>query len=169
MVVLCFRIWDENNVDNTLMCSAVARQSRTFQLLVLAGTADPKWPKGYPIPYDVTLSIQSWQKKKEGANVQSDGVCLPKQPLHVMEPSFPRDGWTPACQWEAVNEFFLLLCLCSWLLLYLLNYLHLNPRVFSLLPFWVSPQSHWGGVSEQLYGGELLAGVKPQRKQNHIF
>jgi len=33
-----FRIWDENNVDNTRMFLAVARQSRTFQLLALA------WP-----------------------------------------------------------------------------------------------------------------------------
>jgi len=33
-----FWIWDENNVDNILMFWVAARQSRTFQLLLLA------WP-----------------------------------------------------------------------------------------------------------------------------
>ena len=31
-----------------------------------ARTAEPNWPKGYSTPYDVMLSIYSWQKKKEG-------------------------------------------------------------------------------------------------------
>ena len=62
-----------------------------------------------------------------------------------MEPCFPGDGWTPACRWEVVNEFLVLFCLHAWLLLYLLNCLYLNPRVFSLLPFWFSPPSHRGG------------------------
>ena len=43
-----------------------------------AGIADPNWPKGYSVPYDVRLSNKSWGKKKEGGDVQSDGVCLPK-------------------------------------------------------------------------------------------
>ena len=62
-----------------------------------------------------------------------------------MEPCFSGDGWTPACWWEVVNEFLALLCLHMWLLLYLLNCLYLNPCVFSLLLFWFSPPSHWGG------------------------
>jgi len=60
-----FLICDENNFGNIQMCLAVARQSRTFQLLMLHGklggdtarTADPNWPKGYPMPYDTMLSI----------------------------------------------------------------------------------------------------------------
>jgi len=46
------------------MFSVVATQSRTSQLLTLAWlasdtarTADPNWPKGYSIPYDIMLSI----------------------------------------------------------------------------------------------------------------
>ena len=35
-----------------------------------AGTADPNWPKGYSVPYDVMLSIQSWR------NVGRVGHCL---------------------------------------------------------------------------------------------
>jgi len=36
---------------------------------------------------------------------------------------------------EVVNELLVLLCLCAWLLLHLLDSLYLNPRVFLLLPF----------------------------------
>jgi len=68
---------------------------------------------------------------------------------HVMEPCFPGDGWTPACQREVVKEFLVLLCLCAQLLLYLLNCLYLNPQVLSLLPLWFSPPLHWEGVSKQ--------------------
>lgn len=35
-------------------------------------------------------------------------------------------------------------CLHVWVLLYLFNYLDLQPWVFSLLHFWFSPWSHWG-------------------------
>ena len=96
-------------------------------------------------------------KKKEWGDVQSDGVCLPKSPLRVMEPCFPGDGCTPACRWEVGNEFLVLLCLHVWLLLYLLNCLYLNPRVFSLLLFRFSPPSHWGG-SERAAVWCLVAG-----------
>ena len=69
-----------------------------------------------------------------------------------MEPCFPGDGWTPAYQWELVNEFLVWLCLRAQLLLYLLNCLYLNPWVFSLLLFWLSPPSHCEGVSKWLCG-----------------
>jgi len=35
-----FWVWDENSVDNILMFLAVARQSRTFQLLMLPGARE---------------------------------------------------------------------------------------------------------------------------------
>jgi len=59
-----------------------------------AGTADHIGSKGYPRPYDVVLSNKSWGKKKEGeaGRVWSDGVHLPKSPLHLTEPCFPGDG-----------------------------------------------------------------------------
>ena len=79
-----------------------------------------------------------------------------------MGPYFPGDGWTPACRWEVVNEFLVLLCLHAWLLLYLLTCLYLNPRVFSLFLCRFSPPSHQGGVSERLCGASLPAGVKLQ-------
>lgn len=59
----------------------------------------------------------------------------------LMEPFFSGDGWTPGCPWEGVNEFLDLLCLCTWLLLYLLNCHYLNSQVLSLLSFWFSPPS----------------------------
>ena len=75
----------------------------------------------------------------------------------VMDPCFPGDGWTPAPQMgsDEWNSLFCSACVC--VLLYLLN-----PWVFSLLPLWFSPPSHCRGVSEQLCGAWLLAGVKPQ-------
>jgi len=60
-----------------------------------------------------------------------------------------------------MNKFFVLLCLHAWLLLYLLNWFHLNPQVISLLPFQLSPPSNPGrGESKRLSGAYLLAKVK---------
>lgn len=42
--------------------------------------------------------------------------------------------WTPACPGQVGNESLGLLCFCTWLSLYLLNCLHLNPWISSLLP-----------------------------------
>lgn len=49
-------------------------------------------------------------------------------------------------------------------LLYLLNCDYLKPWVFTLLLFffWSSPSSYWQGVSEQLHGVYLPAGVIPR-------
>lgn len=69
-----------------------------------------------------------------------------------MRPSFPGDGWTPACPWQVRNEFLGLLCLPVQLLLYLLNCLYLNPWVFS-------PSSTEGGLSEQLCGACCQVGL----------
>jgi len=51
-----------------------------------------------------------------------------------------------------MKEFLVLLCLHAQLLLYLFNCLHLNPRVFSLLPSDSLPHPSRGGVSEWLSG-----------------
>jgi len=45
-----------------------------------ARTADPSWPKRWPIPYGVMLSNNSFAEKNEGRSGQSDGVCLLKKP-----------------------------------------------------------------------------------------
>ena len=78
-----------------------------------------------------------------------------------MEPCFPGDGWTPACPWEVVNEFLVLLCLHARLLLYLLNCSYLNPWVLHSFP--ILPPSLWVRGSEQLRGAWLPAGIKPQQ------
>lgn len=69
-----------------------------------------------------------------------------------MRPSFPGDGWTPACPWQVRNEFLGLLCLPVQHLLYLLNCLYLNRWVFS-------PSSTEGGLSEQLCGACCQVGL----------
>jgi len=72
----------------------------------------PSWLKGYLIPSDITLSNKNrGGRRRKGRTFEVMVFCLPKQSLHVMEPCFPGDGWTPACRWEAVNEFPILLCL----------------------------------------------------------
>lgn len=64
-----------------------------------------------------------------------------------MEPCCPGDGWTSVCQQEVVNEFLVLLCLCLWVLLNLLNQIYLSPWVFSLsqLSPWSHPDKRMGG------------------------
>lgn len=51
-----------------------------------ARTADPKWPQGYPILCGVTLCCV---RRRRGGDVQSDGICLLKSPLCLMDPCFP--------------------------------------------------------------------------------
>ena len=81
-----------------------------------------------------------WRRLSAQVTVTCDGALLSWR-------------WLDTClPWEVLNEFLGLLCLCAWLLLYLLNCLYLNPWVFSLLCFQFSPPSHWGEVSEQLCG-----------------
>lgn len=77
--------------------------------------------------------------KLGGEYVQSDSIFLPKSPLDVMESCSPLDE-TPAFQWEAVNEFLVLLSL--------LNCLYFNPPAVSNLLFQFSPSSHPGEVNE---------------------
>lgn len=71
-----------------------------------------------------------WEEKGDRENAWNDAVSLSKSLLHMMGPRFPGDGWTPACPWEAVNWFLVLLCLCKWLLFSLFNSFYLNPWAF---------------------------------------
>jgi len=43
-----------------------------------AGTADPNWPKGYSMPYDVMLSNKKLGEEKGRGDFRRDGSCLPK-------------------------------------------------------------------------------------------
>ena len=174
LYMVMFWICAENRVDNTemflLLLSNAYTESRPFLLLTPhhltgkeaegaqgfgRGHSWDSWPQ-----LTKGISHTMWHhaqhiklEKKEGGDVRSGGVCLPKPLLCVMEPCFPGDGWTPACRWEAVNQFLGLLCLRVQLLLYPLNCLYLNPQVFSLLPLQFSPLSWcWRGISERLGG-----------------
>jgi len=75
------------------------------------------------------------------------------------EHCFLGGDWTSASQWEAVNEFLVLICLCAQLLFYLVNYLYLNPQVLPLLPFWFSSPSSCGAAVVWLCGAEIPAGL----------
>lgn len=58
--------------------------------------------------------------------------------LQIMESCFHGDGWMLACPWDSVNELFVLLYLCLWLLHYLLKCLYLRTQIF---PFFFSSNS----------------------------
>lgn len=63
-------------------------------------------------------------KEEVSGDIWSEDICLPKSPVHVVEPWFPGGGWTPVCPYEVTNEFlfcFVCSCLQKQLLLYLLN------------------------------------------------
>ena len=168
-----FWIWAENSVDNTemfsLLLSSAYTEARPFLLLTpphqrLGWGYTRSWEATQlgqrtptdqrDIPYHMTScsAYRAGGRRRKGGDIWSDGICLPKSPLRVTEPCFPGDGWAPACRWEVVNEFLVLLCLRAQLFLYLLNCLYLSPRVFSLLLFRFSPPSQQGGMSEWVCG-----------------
>jgi len=64
---------------------------------------------------------------------------------------------------EVVNEFLVLLCLHTWLLLYLSNYLDINLQVVSLSSFWFSPPSHWGKRASGYAGLSCQLGLNHNR------
>lgn len=84
----------------------------------VARRADPRGMKGYSMPYNFVV-ISKILGGGGCRNVHCCGTCLPKQPVCVLRPSFPGDGWISACWQEAVDEFLILLCLLLQLLLYL--------------------------------------------------
>lgn len=76
--------------------------------------------------------------------IQSDVVCLPR--LHMMDPSFPGNGWTPASPW-GVDESLVLLYLLLHVLLYLLDCLYLNALCFPTFTLLILSSFHWRRVS----------------------
>lgn len=93
-------------------------------------TARPNWQKGCSVPSDVLLSDKSWGEREGRGDICGCGICIPipEPPPGMLRLSFPGGGWTPACQWEAVNQFLFLLCLGTqlWLSILKCHYLHLQ-------------------------------------------
>lgn len=88
-------------------------------------TADLKALKGYPIPHGIMVSKYNWQMKEEG---QMLGVWPLSFQITVTCHGGPFSWeWLNACLLAHGNEFFVLLCLCAWLLLHLLKCFYLNP------------------------------------------
>lgn len=77
------------------------------------------------------------------------------------------NSWISVCPWKALNEFLGLLCLFVFLLLSQFNWPYLNPLALSQhVSFYTYnsfPSPAGVGVSKQLCGGRLLAGLKPQQ------
>ena len=157
-----FWICAENSIDNTgmfqLSLSSLYTESRPFLLLTSPHqrvgwgctrswegtqlgqlTQLTKW-----ILHNIQHHAQHTKQGEEEGRGGTFRVMALVFRCYMMEPCFPGEGWTPACWWEVVNEFLILLCLHVQLLLYLLNCLFLKSWVFSLLPFWFSRPTHQG-------------------------
>lgn len=112
-----------------------------------ARTADPKWPKGYPIPHGTVLSNKCWSKKGwRGKDTGSDGIYLPTEPLQVLSPAFLKvaEHGLPMGNSRLIPCYALLMCMK--LLLYLVNCPHLKLWVLALLYFQFSHlnRREWG-------------------------
>jgi len=114
-------------------------------------TAGPNCPVLHPILHGIMLNSKAG-RRKEGLSRRRHF----QETAMLAEPCCPGSGWTPACWWEAANEFLTILRLCTWLLLCLVNCPYLSPGVLSLLPFWFYPSPHlgtavWSWAAHQLH------------------
>lgn len=92
-----------------------------------AGTAAPNWPKGYCRPYETV-----WKRRKG----ETFGVMTIVFPSHCYT-------WWALLSWrtgldapspgETENEFLILVCLCTWLLLSPLHCLYLKPPNYFII------------------------------------
>lgn len=77
-----------------------------------ARTGDPKWPKGYSVSQDISLSNRSPGRGGGRAfKVVTSFSC--KQPLCVLRLFFPGSSRISACWSEVVNEFLFALLVCA--------------------------------------------------------
>lgn len=73
------------------------------------GKADPNWPRGYPIPYDIMLSDKSSRRDLRKGDNQNYSICLSKQQLYLLSSAF-----------HEVCEHLLLLGSSEWIPLFAL-------------------------------------------------
>lgn len=155
---LCLCFGAEHGVDDTEMLSLLAQSEGSSAACsaspgsgVPARTADPSCPKGYPTPYAIMISRDSWGKTARGL-------------FRALVWSHHYTRWSPAFLGMAAllpahGKWWINPLLCSanaQLLLSLGSCLYPNTWVFSLLLFQFSPGPEW------LCGTQWLAGFKPQ-------
>lgn len=63
-------------------------------------------------------------------------VCFPKQPLHILRPCFPGNGWASVRQWEVLNVKLPLLCPMSFFILFSAPVLLRSGRESNTLEVW---------------------------------
>lgn len=105
------------------------------------GHSQDRWPSLTKGIFHTTLCHeQNWKmgKREEGEGCSKEWCWSSQETVTGDEPSCPGSSWTPACWWQVANKFFVLLCLCTQLLLCEVNCFYLTPRVLTLLPFWFS-------------------------------
>lgn len=93
-------------------------------------------------------AIKTSGKGEGKGEVCGCGLCLPKQLLRMLRPSFPGSSWTSAYWWEALKELLFLLWFLVQLLLFLFNCHYLDPQA-SLLSLYFVPILQKMGVSKR--------------------
>ena len=127
-----------------------------------ARTADPNWPKGYSMPYDVCSAIKARRRRNKGGAFVYLCLSSGATATHT-ETLLPRKRLDIAFWWEVENKvFWFSLLLCATFAFALLNCPYLDPWAFHYI---FSPLSSWGGgVIERL---RWAPGIQPE-STHHI-
>lgn len=125
-------------------------------------TTDLNRPKKYHVQHGTMLSNISCYKE-EGREILLEWWSFSsRETITWDELWFPGRGWTSTSQWEVLNVFLVLLCSCTWVLLYLVICLYLISWALILFPVLFSPSFHLK-VSEWLCVAKLPAEVEPKQ------
>ena len=168
-----FWICAENSVNNTemflLLLSSAYTEPRPFLLLTpphqqvgwgctsswegtQPGQLTPTDLKGYPMPYDVMLSIWSWGKKKEGGEC-SEWWCLSSQVMFTHDGALRCWRWLNTCLLMGSSELFPCFDLLACTAFALPTKLSLSqPTSFLTFTLWFSPHPTVKWVSKWLCG-----------------
>lgn len=123
------------------------------------------------VPYCMMCSVMTAERKEK------DVRALVVMAFISLSNSYTDwgSGWTPACWWEVVNTFLILLCLSIKFLPFLLNCSYLDPGTFSIFSspglsvlLWVEGErpAGWASLSQQVTtsGHSLRTLAKPDYK-----
>lgn len=107
-------------------------------------TADPTWPKGYPIIHGVVVSNTKntkLRKRRRGGHSLLRHLSSKATTMHT-EALLPSKCLDIICWWEVENNFFSFVSMCS-LCFSLLNCFYLDPWVFHLILSPPVPLREW--------------------------
>ena len=140
-----FWICTENGIDSTgifslLLSSAYTELRPPLPVAPSHQWGQNSWPQ---LSKGVFHTIWCHAQHIKGGDIQSDSICLQVTVKH--DGALLSWRWLNTCLLMGRSEWISCFALHAQLLLYLLNFLHINAQVFSLLLFRFSSLSHCGG------------------------